>query len=149
MITSVNLCTIPFLSSTDATRASMSAKQILQSLTCDNTEIPYVIGSDYHYLKQNSKMGLVIAIDDGKILYSNSELIIVHYSNINKIQDYYIPPVKKTHSIFGTKLRFNLTKDQIFKKGDILANYDCFLNGIPSYGYNVFTSYMPFFGLSN
>jgi DNA-directed RNA polymerase beta subunit len=149
MITSVNLSSIPFLSSTDATRASMSAKQILQSLTCDNTEIPYVIGSDYHYLKQNSRMGIIIALDDGKILYSNSELIIVHYENLNKIQDYYIPPVKKTHSIFGTKLRFNLIKDQIFKKGDVLANYDCFLNGVPSYGYNVFTSYMPFFGLNH
>lgn len=149
MITSVNLNTIPFLSSTDATRASMSAKQIIQALTSRNTEIPYVIGSDYDYLKKFSRLGITIAKDDGKVLYKNNETIIVQYYNLNIVQDYYIPPIRKTHSIFGSTLKFSLNKNDEFKKGDTIANYDCFLNGIPSYGYNCFSCYMPFFGFNH
>lgn len=148
MIVSVNLNTIPFLSSTDSTRASMSAKQIQQALTCLNTEIPYVIGSDYQTLSDTSKMSCIQARDDGEVLYKNNDLLIVQYSNLNKIQDIYLPPIKKTTGVFGTKLRSVLGQGAKFKKGDILANYDCFLNGVPSYGYNTFTAYFPFFGLT-
>ncbi len=66
MIVSANLNSIPFLSSTDSTRASMSSKQIQQALTSINTEIPYVIGSDYHALSIFSKFGITLAEDDGK-----------------------------------------------------------------------------------
>jgi DNA-directed RNA polymerase beta subunit len=149
MIVSVNLNTTPFLSSTDSTRASMSAKQIQQALTSPNTEIPYVIGSDYYAVTNSSKMGIVLAKDDGKVLYKNKDLLIVQYSNLNKIVDIQLPPIKKTTGSFGTKLRYVLPSDSKFKKGDVLANYDCFINNVPSYGYNVFTAYMPFFGFNH
>ena len=149
MIVSVNLNTIPFLSSTDSTRASMSAKQIQQALTCLNTEIPYVIGSDYRTVTNSSKMGIVLAKDDGEVLYRNKDLLIVQYTNLNKVQDIHLPPIKKTTGSFGTRLRFALSQGSKFKKGDILANYDCFFNGVPSYGYNVFTAYFPFFGYNH
>lgn len=149
MIVSVNLNTIPFLSSTDSTRASMSAKQIQQALSSLNTEIPFVIGSDYQTIADTSKMGIILAKDDGEVLYKNEDLLIIQYSNLSKIQDIYLPPIKKTTGSFGTKLRFVLPEKSKFKKGDILASYDCFLNGIPSYGYNVFTGYFPFFGYNH
>jgi len=149
MIVSVNLNTIPFLSSTDSTRASMSAKQIQQALTSLNTEIPYVIGSDYRSIVDSSRMGIVIAKDDGEVLFKNEDLIIVQYSNLQKIQDIHLPPIKKTTGSFGTRLRYALPEKSKFKKGDVLANYDCFISGVPSYGYNVFTAYMPFFGFNH
>ena len=149
MIVSVNLNSIPFLSSTDSTRASMSAKQIQQALTSLNCEIPYVTGSDYQAITNSSKMGIILAKDDGEVLYKNNELLIVQYSNLNKVVDIQIPLIKKTTGSFGTKLRYVLHQGSKFKKGDILANYDCFFNGVPSYGYNVFTAYMPFFGFNH
>jgi len=149
MIVSVNLNTIPFLSSTDSTRASMSAKQIQQALTSPNTEIPYVIGSDYRTLANSSKMGIVLAKDDGEVLYKNADILIVQYLNLNKIQDIHLPPIKKTTGSFGTKLRYVLPEKTKFKKGDVLANYDCFIDQVPSYGYNVFTAYVPFFGYNH
>lgn len=148
MIVSVNLNSIPFLSSTDSTRASMSAKQIQQALTSLNTEIPFVIGEDYKVITDSSRMGIILAQDNGEVLYKNEELLIVQYLTSDKIQDIYLPPIKKTTGSFGTKLRFVLPEKTKFKKGDILASYDCFLSGIPSYGYNVFTAFMPFFGLT-
>ena len=148
MIVSVNLNSIPFLSSTDTTRSSMSAKQIQQALTSLNCEIPHVIGSDYRTITETCKMGIILAKDDGHVIYKNSDIVVVQYNNLNKVQDIYIPPIKKTSSSFGTKLRFSLDVNHNFKKGDVLAEYDCFINSIPSYGYNVFTAYMPFFGLT-
>ncbi len=147
MIVSVSLNTIPFLSSTDSTRASMSAKQIQQALTSLNCEVPYVIGSDYRTVTETSRMGIILAKDDGEVIYKNRDILIVKYNNLNKTQDIHIPPIKKTSSSFGTKLRNSLESGKKFQKGDILAEYDCFMNGVPSYGYNVFTAYMPYFGL--
>jgi DNA-directed RNA polymerase, beta subunit/140 kD subunit len=149
MIVSVNLNTIPFLSSTDSTRASMSAKQIQQALTSLNCEIPYVIGSDYRTVTDTSKMGIILAKDDGEVIYKNYDIMIVKYNNLNKVQDIHIPPIKKTSSSFGTKLRFALEIGKKFQKDDILAEYDCFINGVPSYGYNVFTAYLPWFGFNH
>jgi len=149
MIVSVNLNSIPFLSSTDSTRTSMSSKQIQQTLTSLNTEIPYVIGSDYNSLTNPSQFGIRLAEDDGEVVYKNLDIMVVQYKNFDKVIDIYIPPIQKVSGIFATKLRFSLDVGSKFKKGDILASYDCFLNGIPSYGYNVFTAFMPFFGFNH
>lgn len=149
MITSTNLNSIPFLSSTDSTRASMSSKQIQQSLTCLNTEIPYVIASDYYHIRDNSTLGIHIAKDDGEVIHKMHDLMIVQYDNLLEQEEIFIPIIKKTYSIYGTTLRFSLEAGEKFKKGDILASYDCFLDGIPTYGYNVFTGYFPFFGYNH
>jgi DNA-directed RNA polymerase beta subunit len=149
MIVSANLSSIPFLSSTDSTRASMSAKQIQQALTSPNTEIPYVIGSDYHSLTNSSRFGIILAEDDGKVLYKNPDLLIVYYKNLQKTQDFCLSPIKKTTGSYGTTLRYCIDEDHEFKKGEILANYDCFHDGVPAYGYNTFTAYMPFFGMNH
>ena len=53
-ITSINLSSLAFLGSCDSTRAQMAAKQMSQSLTHLNSEIPYVISSDYYHLVENS-----------------------------------------------------------------------------------------------
>lgn len=149
MIVSVNLNTIPFLSSTDSTRASMSAKQIQQALTSLNCEIPYVIGSDYYTVTESSNMGVMLAKDDGTVMYKNKDILIVQYDNLGKVVDLQVPQIKKTTGSYGTKLRYSILDHTKFKKGDILASYDCFVNGVPSYGYNVFTGYMPFFGYNH
>ena len=149
MIVSVNLNTSPFLSSTDSTRASMSAKQIQQALTSLNCEIPFVIGSDYRIVTETSRMGTLLAKDSGQVIYKNHDIMIIKYDNLNKVQDIHIPPIKKTSSSFGTKLRFALDKGCKFNTGDVLVEYDCFINGVPSYGYNTFTAYMPFFGYNH
>lgn len=146
---SLNLNSVPFLSSTDATRASMVAKQIQQTLTSPNQDIPYVIGSDYKYLTEQSSTGIIIAEDDGKVIFRHGDVLLVLYQNNGKLVDFYVPPVKKTYSIFGTTLRYCIEQGKSFKKGDILAFYDSFYFNIPTYGYNVFTAFFPFFGYNH
>lgn len=149
MITSVNLSPIPFQSSTDSTRLQMSSKQIQQSLTHPNCEIPFVIGNNYEYLTNNSTLGVYKAKDDGQVVFSNYDLLILHYKNFDTIDVRHIPPVKKAYANFGSQLRSHLHEGDKFNQGDILYEYDCFTNGIPTPGYNVFTAYMPWFGFNH
>jgi len=151
MITSINLNSIPFLSSTDATRASMISKQVQQALTSPTTEIPYVIGSDYKFVRDCSNLGINIAKDDGSVMYknSNNDLIVVRYDNLETLEEIYTPAIKRVYSIYGTTLRSSLNEGDKFKKGDIIASYDCFKDGVPSYGYNTFTGFMLLFGFNH
>jgi len=149
MITSINLASNPFSDSCDNTRLQMAAKQISQSLTHPNCEIPYIIGNDYRTITDNSSYnGILIAEYDGKILYSECDLFIFYYYEIDKVDVKYIPEFKQTTGIYSSKLRY-VNKNKEFKKGDILYTYDCFIDDIPTYGYNTFCGYFPFFGYNH
>lgn len=152
-ITSVNLSVTPFISSCDSTRANMASKQFSQSLTSTNCEIPYVLSNEWAALSDSSTMGIYKAKDDGVVVLNNNDIMIVFYPNGNngvgsyEIRD--IPPVRKTTSIFSSSLRTSLREGSIFKKNDIVYEYDCFKNGMPSSGYNTFIAYTPFFGFNH
>ena len=146
MITSVNLSGAPFQSSTDSTRLQMASKQIQQTLTSLNCEVPYVIDDNYDKITKYSELGIGIAKDSGSIVFRNEDIMIVNYNNFG-IETHEIPPIKKTHSIYASQLRNALNKNDQFNKGDVLFEYDCFNGGIPSWGYNALTAYNVFFGL--
>lgn len=125
----------------------MSAKQFSQSLTHLNCEVPYVIGNEWRELSKTSALGVSYAEADGEVIYSKNDILIEHYPKLNKVNVDRIPPIMKTSSIFGSRLRHSLKKGTQFHKGDILYEYDSFNSGLPTSGYNVWTAYCPFFGL--
>ena len=149
MITSIQLASIPFLGSTDSTRLQISSKQIQQGVTSLNCEIPYTISNNYNQITQNSKFGILIAEDDGKVIFNDSNIIIIFYENLDKIKVHKIPSIKKTSVDYASKLRNCLDENSNFQKGDVIFEYDCFNNGIYSFGYNVNTAFMPFFGYNH
>ncbi len=146
MLVSTNLSVVPFISSTDATRLQMAAKQLSQTVGHPNCRVPYVIGSDWTYLRDITKLFRCEAEFDGEVLYVNRDLMIVLYAN-NTIKVLETPEVIHTSQSFGTKLR-NIRQEGLFKQGDTLYEYDCFMDGVPSFGYNVNIAFMPFFGLN-
>ena len=149
-ITSVNLAVMPFISSCDSTRANMSAKQFSQSLTNPNCEIPFVISNEYQTLVDSSTLGIQFAKFGGQVLYNDNDILVIYYPNApQKLITYRIPPFKKTTSFFASCLRNSLPQGSKFNQGDILYEYDCFRDGIPSSGYNVNTAYCPFFGFNH
>lgn len=148
-ISSINVSCLPFISSCDTTRLQMAAKQITQALTHPNCEIPYVISEHYRDLSNNSHLGAIKAVTNGKVAYRNDDLLIVHYHKLKKNEVFEIPKVKKTTDAYASTLRYCLNQDEEFKQGDIIYEYDCFTNGVPSFGYNVFTGFLPFFGLNH
>lgn len=148
MITSVNLAGTPFQSSTDSTRLQMASKQIQQTLTSKNCEIPYVIDDNYDKITKYSNLGINIAKESGSVVFKNDDLIIINYDTLG-IEMHEIPPVKKTHGIYASQLRFSMEKDTKFNKDDVIFEYDCFTDGIPSWGYNAFTAYNVGFGFNH
>ena len=148
LFTSCNLCSIPFLGHTDTTRLQMSSKQLVQALTNTSCEVPKVIGSNYRYLTTSSTLFRLVAPIGGRISYINDEIMIVIYHTIpeESIESYEVFPIRQCSSLYATKLRYKREVGP-FEKGDILYEYDSFKNGIPTYGYNTWTAYMPFFGL--
>ncbi|MCF7910851.1 hypothetical protein K9L16_04220 [Candidatus Pacearchaeota archaeon] len=148
-ITSVNLSALPFMGSCDSTRAQMASKQMSQALTHPNCEIPYVISNEYRNLVNSSFLGICIAKDDGEVIFNASEILIIYYTNLKKLQVFQVSIIKKTSSMFASSLRFILPQDSKFKKNDIIFEYDGFKNGIPSFGYNVMTAYMAGFGFNH
>ena len=148
-IVSANLVGQAFNGSCDSTRMQMAAKQITQALTHFNCEIPYIISTDYRNITNSSSYGIYLAIDDGTVVYKNNDIIVIHYKNINKIEIREIPFIKKTMGIFSSSLRHCLSKGQSFEKDDVIYEYDCFINGVPSFGYNAYTALIPFFGYNH
>ncbi|MCF8354339.1 MAG: hypothetical protein K9H48_07785 [Melioribacteraceae bacterium] len=126
----------------------MSSKQIAQSLVHKNCQIPYVIGSDYNKLTENSEAGIFIARDSGRVIFRGSELILVFYDNLNRIEVKDIPEIKKTSGVFASSLRYCLSEGDSFQKGQVIFNYDEFIGKVPSFGYNVMTGYFNFFGFN-
>jgi hypothetical protein len=145
MITSVNLCGTPFQSNTDSTRLQMVSKQVQQTLTHKNCDIPYVIDENYDKISRYSKTGIFFTPDNGEVLFKNDDLIIVNYNN-SGIEIHETPPYRKTHGIYACSLRNIMDQNTKFNKDDILFEYDCFNKGMPCWGYNVFSAYNVWFG---
>lgn len=149
MLTSVNVSPIAFQASIDSTRLNMACRQISQSLSDLNTNIPYVISNEYRKIVETSLLGIYQAEENGKVLYNKDGIFIIFYSESEKLKVMYIPSIMKTTGNFASPLRYSLEQYKEFKKNDTLYEYSEFTRGIPSYGYNVFTGFLPFFGLIN
>lgn len=144
MKTACNLTSTPFLGFSDSTRLQMSAKQLGQTITSTNCQIPKVIGNNYHYLSDTSRMFQSIAPLPGEIVFTNQDIMIVIFQG-DIIKIFEVPTNLHTSEVYATKLRFKREVGK-FKTGDLLLEYDCFKSSIPSFGLNILTCFMPFFG---
>lgn len=126
----------------------MAAKQFSQSLTHLNCDVPLVTSREWRNLSRNSTLGIHYAEDDGEVIYNDHDILVEHFPSLNKVNIERVEPVQKTSSIFASSLRNSIPKGKKFKKGDIIYEYDCFRDGLPSSGYNTMTMYSPFFGFN-
>lgn len=150
MILSTNLLSIPFVSSTDSTRLQMSSKQISQSLTHTNCQVAKVIGNNWRYLTETSKLYRYQAPSDGKIIYTNDDImiIILDIDGEQIVQVLDTPYVKQTTGYYSVTLRYRADSSD-FKAGDILYEYDSFHYNLPTYGYMLNVVFMPWFGFNH
>ena len=135
LFTSCNLCSIPFLGHTDSTRLQMSSKQLNQTLTHPNCEVPKVIGADFRHLTNNSMLFKLEAPCDGTIQYQNNEIMVVLYNHADgdTLKTYETPVVRMCSGLYSTTLRYRRELGP-FKKGAMLYEYDTFNFGLPTYG---------------
>lgn len=145
MITSINLASVSFLGQTDSSRLQMSAKQLSQCVTFLGNKRPLVIGKKWYFLSESPGYRYSAKFN-GEVLYSNSDFMIIIYHNKNetlKILD--CPKIKHTSHGFASTLRYK-SKIGSFRKGKTLYEYDCFFEGVPTYGKTFSVAFLPFFG---
>ncbi|MEM3452003.1 MAG: hypothetical protein QW835_00050 [Candidatus Hadarchaeum sp.] len=148
---------VPFIGQTDCSRVQMASKQMNQCLCSLNCDIPYVLGekpwlvivsgaSEGKMVRGNSKEGIRIARDSGKIVFIGNEFVVYYYKNENRLFVDYVPAVKRVSEKFGARRRFVLPEEHDFEPGDVLWEYSGFNRGVPAFGYNVYSAFIPFFG---
>lgn len=148
MICSTSLCSIPFLGNCDNSRLQMASKQLAQALTHNNCEVPKLIGKNFRILSDSSPKFRLTAPLDGIIRYTNEDIQLFNYiyeGNYLGLEVNEVPSIACSSGLHASKLRYKRDVGE-FKKGDVLFEYDCFNNSIPTYGYNLNTAYMSFFG---
>jgi len=143
-VTSTGLSSVGFISSTDATRLQMAAKQLSQSLVSTNCDIPYVVGNRHRDITMNDGL----AKDDGSVVYKDERMLIVMYDNLDELAVINIPKYKHTKDKFSIELQWALDKNTSFKKHDLLYEYSSTKNGVVAYGYNLRSAFMPLFGFT-
>jgi hypothetical protein len=150
MIVSNSLSTIPFLSSSDATRLQMSSKQLNQAITNLNCERPYTISSDWIHLSNSSNLFKCIAEYDGEILYTNDDILVVCFYKSEEniiLQTLETPKYFPTTDGFAISLRYKKDEGK-FQKGELLFEYDSFIDNLPCPGYRLNSAFFNFFGIN-
>ena len=143
-LVSPSLFTVPFLNTCDASRLQMVSKYFsTQALPHANCEIPKVLSIDTYKASVYESEFLKFAEDDGTVVYSGNDVIVVYYDNKDDFAIYYVPKYKQLGSCFATKLRYVKETNEKFKKGDLLFEYEGFRNGIATGGYNAYTAIIP------
>jgi DNA-directed RNA polymerase beta subunit len=146
MIISTAISATPFVGVTDSVRVQMSGKYLSQSVTHLNCQRPYVIGNNWKYLTETSTLTRYTAPLNGKILFENNDIMILLFEN-KQIEILKVPRYLPISYNFTSQLRYK-RKDKNFNTGDLIYEYDNFIDGIPSFGYNTNVAYMPFFGFN-
>lgn len=138
----------PFAAHVDASRTNMSAKQLLQVVTSDNCETPFIINKNYQAMTNINSPFVSYAEEDGLVLYSNFNFLIIYYLGSNTIKTLYIPDTKKMTNNTIT-LKYKISQETLkFKEGDTLFDYtgQSLESHVPKIGYRTNIMYGSFYG---
>ena len=138
----------PFAAHVDASRTNMSSKQILQTVTSRNNECPFILNKNYGAMTKVKSPYTRYAEDDGIVVYSNFNFLIVYYTNLKNIIPIYTPAVKRmTNNAITLKFKKNI-ENRKFKKGDLLVDYtgQTVDLSVPKIGYRTRIMYGSFYG---
>jgi DNA-directed RNA polymerase beta subunit len=136
----------PFAGHIDASRLNMASKQQLQCVVSSKTDTPLIIDKDYKKITTVNSPFAEFAKEDGLVIMSDYETMIVHEKESKRASIKAIPPVKKMINN-SLSLRYKAPVGPI-KKGELLFDYtnmntDTFM---PRIGYRAKILFSSFFG---
>ena len=138
----------PWAAHVDASRTNMSAKQLLQTVTSDNNETPFVINKNYQAMTGINSPFIEYADEDGVVLYSGNNYLSIFYTTTNVFKNVYCPPIKRmTNNTITLKFKMSQAKPH-FKKGSVLFDYTGQTqdSNVPKIGYRTSIMYGSFYG---
>jgi len=111
----------PFAGYIDASRLNMASKQQLQAVISPNTETPIVIDKHYQKITTTNSPFAEFADEDGHVLLSDHETLIVYYPGMKKLLTKSTPPIKKLiNNALSLKYRAGVGP---IKAGELLYDY--------------------------
>jgi len=136
----------PFAGYVDASRLNMSSKQINQNCISSNTDTPIVIDKYYQKVTKINSPFAEFAIDEGHILLSDLDTIIIYYKNLKKLVTKSVPPSKKMINN-ALCLKYKVDVGPI-SEGDLLFDYTNMdpKTFLPKIGYRARILFSSFFG---
>jgi DNA-directed RNA polymerase beta' subunit len=134
---------IPFLQHDDANRALMGSNMQRQAVVSVRPQAPYV-GTGLE-AKVAADSGYVIkAESDGQVMEVDAEHIKVKYAKGIKI--YKLEKFKRSNQFTCISQKPLVNKDQVVKKGDIMADGPSIQNGVLALGQNLLVAFMSWEG---
>ncbi len=115
----------PFGAHVDASRTNMSAKQLLQLVTSENNDLPFILNKNYKSMTDINSPFMEFADEDGIVLHSAENILVIYYLKSKTIKDFYLPASKKlvNNSLL---IKYKIGQQEVktkFKKGDLLYDY--------------------------
>ena len=111
----------PFAGYIDASRLNMASKQQLQTVISEHTDTPIVIDKYYQRITTTNSPFAEFAVEEGHILLSDHETLIIYYPGMKKLLTKSTPPTKKLINNALT-LKYKAKVGPI-KEGELLFDY--------------------------
>jgi len=141
---SVETSLLPFLEHDDATRAEMGSNMMRQAVPLIKTDSP-VVGTGMERAVWEDSEYVVVAKDDGEILWVDAKHITVLYKNGEKVLHELVTFKRSNHDMILHQTPL-VSHGQKFKKWDILVDGHSVENGELAIGRNLTVAYMPWKG---
>jgi len=136
----------PFAGYVDASRLNMTSKQQLQSVISANTDTPIVIDKNFKKITKINSPFAKFAPEDGHVILSDQETMIIYYPALKKLITESIPPSKKLINN-ALSLKYKVDVGSV-KKGQLLYDYTNMdpKTLMPKIGYRAKILFSSFFG---
>ncbi len=141
---SVETSLIPFLEHDDATRAEMGSNMMRQAVPLVRPDSP-VVGTGMERIVGEDSVYVVVAKDDGEILWVDAKHITVLYKSGEKVLHELTTFARSNHDMIVHQKPL-VSSGQKFKKGEILVDGQAVDNGELAIGRNLHVAYMPWKG---
>jgi len=139
----------PFACTVDPSRLNMASKQQLQVVISSDNETPFIIDKHYKKVTEVNSPFAEFAAEDGHVLLSDAETLIVYYPNQKKMITKSTPPYKKLiNNSLSLKYRAGVGA---IKKGELLLDYTGMdpVTSLPKIGYRARILFSSFFGYTS
>ena len=136
---------IPFLEHDDANRALMGSNMQKQAVPCVLPEAP-LVATGVEEMASRDSGRLIIAEDDGEVLYADAKKITVKYKKESKEKTYELVNFLRNNNFSIFHHRPLVEPGDKLKKGDVLADTTSTVGGQASIGQNILVAFLSWSG---
>ncbi|MDQ6984680.1 MAG: DNA-directed RNA polymerase subunit beta [Candidatus Dojkabacteria bacterium] len=146
-IAGLGLSMIPFSGNDDPARTFYGAKTVNQAIPLILPESPN-LGTGFEKLAAKASGRTVYAEEDGEVISSDSNKVIVKYKEYKNNTEYEVEKFIRTNQNTAFTQNTVVAAGEKVKKGDILIDGPCTVNGELALGVNLRTAYMVWDGFN-